>query len=255
MKGVYAVKRILFRTLAVCLALIFTAASALAAAPATPNQRLSFRTGPGTKYVEWYTLPQNTEITAIEYESSSVTWVLVEFMYNGERVQAYTGLKRMTVHGDIPWADHLYQPVSCIAESLIYAAPTGDAAVRGALAFSDSATLLRTEGSYAFIEYTDAVSGMPSRGWVPTWALDIGSVPGGDWIFQSPIQTGNVSIGMYVDLAAPMYDQPEYANTAKIIIPQYAQVQCFGHLYCGFSIVEYAGCVGYVPSHFLSTYE
>ena len=70
------------------------------AAVAIPNQRLAFRTGPSTDYVEVFTLPQSTDINAVEYESGSgVTWVLVEFTYNGEDYSAYTGLKRLTVNG------------------------------------------------------------------------------------------------------------------------------------------------------------
>lgn len=243
-------KRFLSIFLTALLVLSLTLSPAFAAVSAIPNQKLSFRTGPGTKYVEWYTVPQSTEIIAFEYESSSVTWVLVELMYNGERVRAYTGLKRMTVNGDIPWADHLYQPIQTICAADVYAAPTADAAYRDSLDYMQTVSLLRWDGSYAFVEYTTP-SGALNRGWVPAWAFNTHSQPSYE---SNGIVTGGVSIPMYVDLTAPIYDAPAYSSTASMAIPQYAQVQCYGELYCGFSIVEYAGYVGYVPTHFLNSY-
>lgn len=137
---------------------------------ATPNQRLSLRTGPNTAYTELYTLPETTQITAYEYEKGNgVTWVLVEYMLNNERVRAYTGLKRMTVHGDIPWANHLNQAVYARYGCEVLAAPASDAAARARLNAGASVTLLEYDGSYALIEYIERNSGQPERGYV---ALD-----------------------------------------------------------------------------------
>ena len=139
---------------------------------AVPNQRLSFRTGPTTGFTELYTLPETTQITAFEYEQGSgVTWVLVEFMYNNERVRAYTGLKRMTVYGDIPWADHIYEMVYTRYGCAVYAAPSTDAAYRNRLNGGGSATVLGYDGNYAFIEYIDRDSGLPERGYVEIDAI------------------------------------------------------------------------------------
>ena len=163
-------RRILSLALVLC---VLLSVSALAAVRAVPNQKLAFRTGPNTKYVELYTLPQSTDITAIEYEEGNgVTWVLVEFTYQGERVRAYTGLKRMSVQGNIAWATHLWSTVNVNTTGQVYAAPSGNAAYRGRVDAGESVTLLRYDGAYAFIEFYDAANGATSRGWIPDWMVD-----------------------------------------------------------------------------------
>ncbi|MBQ3575560.1 MAG: hypothetical protein IJA26_07805, partial [Clostridia bacterium] len=102
--------------------------------PATPNQELALRTGPTTGYTWLFHLPEDTPITAYEYEQGSgVTWVLIEFEYKGMRCRGYTGLKRMDVHGNIPWADHLWEMNAANYSTNIYAAPSADAYYRGYL--------------------------------------------------------------------------------------------------------------------------
>ena len=141
--------------------------ASLPGVPAEPNQRLSLRTGPTTSYSELYTLPESTRITAYEYEQGSgVTWVLVEFMHDGMRVRGYTGLKRMTVLGDIPWADHYYALAYLSYGCQVYAAPADDAAPRSRLNGGASVTLLEYDGDYAFIEYTNRDTGLPERGYI-----------------------------------------------------------------------------------------
>lgn len=148
------------------------AVPALAAVRAIPNQKLAFRTGPNTKYVELYTLPQNTDITAIEYEEGNgVTWVLVEFFYQGSRVRAYTGLKRMSVQGNIPWANHAWTNVIVNTAGQVASAPSTNAAYRGKVGVGESVTLLRYDGDYAYIEFYDAANRATSRGWIPAWMV------------------------------------------------------------------------------------
>ena len=121
------------------LALAFLCAEA--SVPATPNQKLAFRTGPNTKYVELYSLPQSTSIRAIEYEEGNgVTWVLVEFEYAGSRVRAYTGLKRMSLSGYVPYAQHdsLNRRLQMTAD--VYAAPDMNATVRARLSEGSTVT-------------------------------------------------------------------------------------------------------------------
>ena len=143
---------------------------------ATPNQELAFRTGPRTDYNWMFHMPESTQLTAIEYEQGSgVTWVLVEFIKDGERVRGYTGLKRMAVHGDIPWANHLNQPVTLDAGGPVYAAPSADAGYRGNVFFGDTVTLLRWDGDYAYIEFYDEDDDAISRGWAPGWMIAGGS--------------------------------------------------------------------------------
>ena len=148
--------------------------SAAASVPATPNQRLAFRTGPNTAYVELYTLPESTEIRAIEYEEGNgVTWVFVEFTYNRQLCRAYTGLKRMTVHGNIPWANHIDATCWVGEGGTVYAAPSDRAAYRGYVSSGECITLLDYEGDYAYIEFYDG--GTISRGYVPDWMIGYGS--------------------------------------------------------------------------------
>ncbi|MDL2318907.1 hypothetical protein LJC74_07540 [Eubacteriales bacterium OttesenSCG-928-A19] len=74
--------------------------------PATLNQKMATRTGPSTAYTEDHgTLPADTFIVVYQQEmGSGVPWVMVEFERSGLPVRAYTGLKRVDVSGEIPWA-------------------------------------------------------------------------------------------------------------------------------------------------------
>ena len=161
-----------------CLAIIALClpVSGLASAYAIPNQKLALRTGPNTAYVELYTLPQSTSITAYEYEEGNgVTWVLVEYTYQGQVCRGYTGLKRMTVNGKIPWANHYNTDVQLYYGGTVYTAPSGNAGYRGYLDAGDWVTLLDYENGYAYIEFYDYDNGRPSRGYVEDWILDGGT--------------------------------------------------------------------------------
>lgn len=140
----------------------------LVSVSATPNQTLLFRTGPNTKYVEMYTMPQSTPITALEYEEGNgVTWVLVEFFKDGQRVRGYTGLKRMSVQGSVPWANWDAMGTGYArGGGTVYAAPSSDAAYRATLADYAPITVLDFYDNYAYVEYTDPATGMPSRGYI-----------------------------------------------------------------------------------------
>ena len=162
---------------ALCAALLLAGLlpAGLAEVPATPNQKLALRTGPNTAYTELYTLPQSTKITAFEYEEGNgVTWVLVEYTYQGQVCRGYTGLKRMSVHGSIPWAAHLNAEVCVTADCTVLAAPTTRAGYRGSLASGEWVTLLDWEDDYAYIEFYDYSAGRPSRGYVEGWLIDTG---------------------------------------------------------------------------------
>ena len=170
---------------------------AFAFAPATPNQKLAFRTGPNTKYVELYTLPKSTAITAYEYEEGNgVTWVLVEFVYQGETVRGYTGLKRMRVNGNIPWANHIGSYETACDSGCIWAAPSYNAAYRGWLNEGDGVTLLAYENDFAFIEFYDYENGAYSRGYVDRSLIERNTIPvapGGSTPIIIPSQSGGIS--------------------------------------------------------------
>ena len=150
-----------------CLLLSALTVSACAYVSVTPNQELALRTGPNTKYVWLYHLPQSTRVTAIELEEGNgVPWVLVEYSYKGETVRGYTGLKRFDVYGNLPWANHIGSTETIARAGSVLAAPTHNAAYRGKVDQYESVTLLDYENGYAYIEFYDAGNGANSRGYV-----------------------------------------------------------------------------------------
>lgn len=158
-------KRILLVFAVLCM--LLSILPACASVPATPNQNLAFRTGPNTKYVELYTLPKSTSIRAIEYEEGNgVTWVLVEFFNQGQRVRGYTGLKRMSVHGEIPWGSGPIGTGINIDGCQVYGAPSADAVVRTYMDQYTGVVILGFEGGYAYVEFTDCFTGELTRGYV-----------------------------------------------------------------------------------------
>lgn len=123
---------------------------------ATPRERLAFRTGPGTQYTELYTLPMDTGIVAIEMEyGNDVPWLLCEFQYQGRRVRAYTGLKRLSLQDDVAAASHAWLNRRLVYDADILDAPDLDAGVRGFLSAGERVEFLGFEGDYCFIEYGD----------------------------------------------------------------------------------------------------
>ena len=157
------------------LLLALSALGALAGVSATPNQDLALRTGPNTRYVWLDIMPQSTRIVAYEYEEGNdVTWVLVEYENGGKLYRGYTGLKRMTVNGRIPWADHLWQSATVSEDCPVYSAPSERGAWRAKLAEDDTVTVLGYENGYAYIEFYDRANRTDSRGYVFDWELDDG---------------------------------------------------------------------------------
>ena len=140
---------------------------------AIPTKRLALRGCPDNDTVWLGHEPQTTEITAYEYEEGNgVTWVLVEYWKEGQCYRGYTGLKRMTVCGDIPWADHLNESVQANYKTTILAAPNPKGAYRGQLKRGENVTLLEYDGDYAFIEFYDSSDGRYNRGYVPVDAVE-----------------------------------------------------------------------------------
>ena len=193
------------RKIAVCLivlgALITLPLGALASVSATPNRKLALRTGPGSRYVELRSMPQDTRLLAFEYEdSSAATWVLIEYERNGQVERAYTGVQRMTVHGQIPYAVHLNEGRTLASDAVVYAAPTSNAACRTTLFAGDYVTLLARERGYGFIEFYDVQRDANSRGYVlletimgnspRTDVLDPDGWDGQEWHFEADPSLG-----------------------------------------------------------------
>ena len=153
------------------MALLCLCAAAQASVSATPKERLCLRTGPGTKYVELFSLGPSAKVRAIEYEKShSTTWVLLEYHNKGKMHRSYTGLKRLTIDGSIPWADHIDENVQVLSGGQVFSAPEEEGGWRGRVEVGDWVTLLDYEDDYAYIEFTDR--GTLSRGYVPVWMID-----------------------------------------------------------------------------------
>ena len=133
------------------------------------NQKLSFRTGPNTSYVEMFTMPQSTHVEVISKElGNDVIWVLCSFEYNGDIYYGYTGLKRFDLSPDmLPWSDFSYWGMYALYDDIdIYSAPYGEGIRCGKLIPNEMVNVLGMDGDYAFIEFYDAENEAPSRGWV-----------------------------------------------------------------------------------------
>ena len=112
--------------LALCAALLLTMAlippSARAATPASLNQRMATRSGPGTQYTEELgTLPRSTAITLIEMVTTNGTpWGMVEFTRHNLKYRAYTGMKRIDPYGPVAVGNTIPQEHTLILTSDAY---------------------------------------------------------------------------------------------------------------------------------------
>ena len=132
------------------------------------NQKLSFRTGPNTRYVEMFTMPQSTHVEVVSMEmGNDVIWVLCHFEYNGHIYYGYTGLKRFDISADeLYWSDFSYLGMYTLCDTSVYSAPYDEGTRRGRLITNEMVCVLGVDGDYAFIEFYDAENEAPSRGWV-----------------------------------------------------------------------------------------
>lgn len=95
--------------------------------PASLNQRMSTRSGPGTQYTEELgTLPQDTQIMLVESVTTGVPWGLVEFYRNGVKVRAYTGMKRINAYGPVAQGTLDYDEVVLSRSTEVYYGPGYD---------------------------------------------------------------------------------------------------------------------------------
>ncbi len=242
--------------LAVCLPSL----AALADVSATPNQRLFFRTGPNTKFVGIGHMPETTALTAIEYESGNgVTWVLVEYERDGKLERAYTGLKRMTVNGDIPWADHLDIEATVTSACSVYGGPGTWYMLRSGLRYGDTVTLLRFDDGFAYVEFDDADAGEPSRGWIDSACLDDG------WWYEPPYEDTledrygvSFSSGTLVCVTrragALMYEEPSSDAVRLRVVPYGTVLDSFSTTGNGYLYVNYDGWEGFIKKSELALY-
>jgi hypothetical protein len=255
--------------LCLCLLIAILPLAALSDAPATPNQRLYLRTGPTTAYVDIGLMPETTALAAIEYETGSgVTWVLVEYERDGQLERGYTGLKRMAVHGDIPWADHLNLDAEINRTSTVYGGPGSDYLFRSSLNAGTPVTLLRYDGDYAYIDFYEANADQPSRGWVrdvnvtvdgwdddweDDWYGDDGLYSGEmEQIYSVTFSNGTL---VYVNnsYGALMYDAPG-GGQLVCSIPAGTVLSSYSTTGNGYLLVRYGDWEGYVDKAKLTLY-
>ena len=128
--------------------------------PASLNQRMATRSGPGTQYTEELgTMPQETAITLIEYVTTGVPWGLVEFYRNGQKVRAYTGMKRINAYGPVAQGTQDYYELSLSQSTDVYYGPGYDYARRAESV--GRGTLLRVygyENGFAICDYKRGTS-------------------------------------------------------------------------------------------------
>lgn len=146
------------RIIALCLlALILLPEMALASVPASLNQQMATRSGPGTKYTEELgTLPKSTPITVIaQVETGETVWYQVEYRSNGKLYRAYTGKKRVNTGSAIPWENTAYDEDTLTATVRPYYGPGEHYATRKQVSGNTPLRVFGVEGEWALCEYRE----------------------------------------------------------------------------------------------------
>lgn len=188
------------RTFAAALALILCAC-ALFAGAAYAERSLSFRTGPGERYGELFTLPIREDMSNKGIEIvDGVEWMLVEFTHEGKLQRAYAQVGDLDVSRDLP--SPVVDTLSIVADGdiTVYAAPSRDSAVRGSVQkrrlINCLSTITGDDGEfYDFIEFYDKASGTLCRGYATSYPS---------------IYTDNG--GAYMAEASPVYREPSASS-------------------------------------------
>ncbi len=140
----------------------------------TPNQNISTRTGPGTKYTEPGTFSKNYDYTVYyQTEGNSVNWGYVEFELSGGKIRAYTGVKRFSANGYLPYDEESWTYAYVNTSFPTRYGPGYDYMVApyDAPASGIYVQAYYTENNWTMIEYRLS-NGYYHRGWVPNRCLD-----------------------------------------------------------------------------------
>ena len=124
--------------------------------PASLNQRMATRSGPGTQYTEELgTLSQDTDITLIETVTIGKTpWGMVEFSRNGLKYRAYTGMKRINASGPVTQGILDYYEVNLSQATAVYYGPGFDYAQRkGSVPAGTQLQVYGTENDFFLCDY------------------------------------------------------------------------------------------------------
>ncbi len=150
-------KKLIAWLLTICL--LMMSATALAdVAYGTLNQRISTRTGPGTKYSEPGSFLSSGNVVKVHTKVwdnvNEIWWVQVEFTADGDTYRAYTGSWRMNVDLSRVPQERSLGTVRVTYDADVFAGPGweyvmwNDTVYRGT-----TATLLEVENGYGHIEY------------------------------------------------------------------------------------------------------
>ncbi len=160
-----------------CLALLVPVVKA--DTPASLNQRMATRSGPGTQYTEDLgTLPQNTPITLIETVTTKGTpWGMVEFYKNNMKYRAYTGMKRINAYGSVSQGSNSYTDYWLEYDKPVYYGPGYDYAQRSNPV--PAGTWMRVfdvQNGFALCDYQSGDRWV--RGYIPDlWSVAVTAAP------------------------------------------------------------------------------
>lgn len=241
----------LFLLLYLCAALL-PHVSAMAAAPAAASQELTLHAAPGSSAL--FTVPENTSMIAINRETIGNTeWVLVETLQDSLPVRGYVEAEKIACSAELPVFSGSGTSSSVIFATEVYAAPAENAPSRGVMPYMTRVTVLGFDDAYVFVQYDDPVTGAPARGWMNRWTLSIDpKLFYGDRLPPVTPHTGTVSIEKRCTALTTIFSEPDPACATTLLVPEGAVVQCYGELYCGFSIIEYNESTGYIPTQLLT---
>ncbi len=140
---------------------------------ASLNQKMALRTGPGTNYTEWNTYPQNTSIVLYEQEmGGTVSWGMVEFHVDGGLIRAYTGMKRIRVSKNVPWANTIPTD-ALIAIDVTPRWGPGEAYIAHTktLPAGTAIQVFHEESGYVMADFLFPGDKQPTRAWIPLMYL------------------------------------------------------------------------------------
>ena len=137
-------------------------ASAASGSPVrgTLNQKMATRTGPGGDYEEPGTFfigswrGQTVKVYSKAY--TSTWWVQAEFIVNGEKMRAYTGLKRIDgINLDNVPEEKVIGSCRTVAKSAAYYGPGSDyKAMKHSVPANTSCKVIMEENNYLLVEYS-----------------------------------------------------------------------------------------------------
>lgn len=155
--------------------------SGFASVAARPNQRLSTRTGPSTRYDEPGTYSQDTQVRAMSkaYDyNNNIWWIQFQMIYRGKVYCLYTGLKRFDgLDIDRLPTEKIIGSCNVNVSAEAYYAPGENGArmsrnVPAYTACDIYAVVSGQNSDWIQIEFWDSGVGQLRRAWIKEWYAD-----------------------------------------------------------------------------------